>query len=435
MNSPLTKKRALAYLTLILFIVFTLTSQKSFCEQTSLETLITTVYPDGFTFVDLKLEVDKTFPTNNITIFGQVVEDLIILDKNGLPLNYQLNASSLSIHSLGTEEISVTYLTQDLTSKDGRYWTFTLNAPINAQITLPTETAIISLNKVPEIIETKNHQVTLVMSPGESQVTYVIGVIGTQEHAQILMYEAENLVSSIKNLGIILTKAEVKLQDSITAFNLGNYAEAETLANEANDLAIQINQTAIFAISKIDDAENAIKNKENNEETINLTVAKNLLKQAKTEYELGNYSEALYLANQTILEAEQSTVFLSKNNNFPFYGFIAIILIAFAILFSYIVLKKSRKKPETSDKAKRQIDVQRILKEHTDLISEEKQAIIFLAENNGESFEAELYDYVKLPRTTTWRLVKRLKRMGILTVTKFRRQNLVRIKSKYDIKE
>jgi uncharacterized membrane protein len=66
---------------------------------------------------------------------------------------------------------------------------------------------------------------------------------------------------------------------------------------------------------------------------------------------------------------------------------------------------------------------------------EEKQAIQFLVDNNGEAFEAELYDFVKLPRTTTWRLVKRLKRMEIITVTKFRRQNLVRLKNKYDIKE
>jgi uncharacterized membrane protein len=69
------------------------------------------------------------------------------------------------------------------------------------------------------------------------------------------------------------------------------------------------------------------------------------------------------------------------------------------------------------------------------LIPEEKKAIQFLVDNNGEAFEAELYDYVRLPRTTTWRMVKRLKGMNIITVTKFRRQNLVRLKTKYDIKE
>jgi uncharacterized membrane protein len=69
------------------------------------------------------------------------------------------------------------------------------------------------------------------------------------------------------------------------------------------------------------------------------------------------------------------------------------------------------------------------------LMPEEKRAVQFLVDNNGEAFEAELYDYVRLPRTTTWRLVKRLERMGIIRTSKFRRQNLIRVKSKYDIKE
>ena len=85
-------------------------------------------------------------------------------------------------------------------------------------------------------------------------------------------------------------------------------------------------------------------------------------------------------------------------------------------------------------KKKRLIDSERIFREHKNLIPEEKQAIQFLVDNNGEAFEAELYDYVKLPRTTTWRMVKRLKGMNIISVTKFRRQNLVRLKTKYDIK-
>jgi uncharacterized membrane protein len=66
---------------------------------------------------------------------------------------------------------------------------------------------------------------------------------------------------------------------------------------------------------------------------------------------------------------------------------------------------------------------------------EEKQAIEFLADNNGEAFEAYLCEYVKLPRTTTLRLVKRLEEMGIIRTFKFRRQNRIRMKSKYDIKE
>ena len=112
------------------------------------------------------------------------------------------------------------------------------------------------------------------------------------------------------------------------------------------------------------------------------------------------------------------------------------VVIVVLVVVGLVVVLKSRNRTELvkPEPKKRTIDIERIFAGHKDLLPEEKQAIHFLAENNGEAFEADLYDYVKLPRTTTWRMVKRLKGMNIITVTKFRRQNLVRIKNKYDIK-
>jgi uncharacterized membrane protein len=398
--------------------------------------LVLTVYPDGFVSVDYTLLVDPTFPTQNITVFGQVLEDLLAVDKNGLPLDYSLNNYGLSVYSLGTEEISITYLTQDLTSKEGRYWTLELVAPANTRIILPLEAAIISLNKVPEMIETSGDKVTLLMNTGLIEVTYVVGVVGTEEHAQIVLDETEQAIMDIKNLGIIVTEAETKLQQAEDAFTLGNYAETETLGNEAKNLATQINQTAAQAQSQLTKAENAIANAQNEERTVGLNEAQDLLEQANSAYDLGNYSESLSLAAQAVTAAEEAEIFLYEEPEaFPFYAVFGAVLVPVVVVFVFFVVK-SRKKPEAeAKKKKRRIDIERIFREHKDLMPEEKQAIQFLADNNGEAFEAELYDFVKLPRTTTWRLVKRLKRMEIITVTKFRRQNLVRLKNKYDIKE
>lgn len=429
----MTKKRAHAYLLFTLFVLLTTTSQQVFSQEVTPESLVLTVYPDGFVFFDFALLVDPTFPTQNITVFGQVLEDLLVVDGNGLPLGYSLNGSTLSVYNLGTNEIDITYLTQDVTSKEGKYWTLTLDAPINTRIILPVEATIISLNKVPEMIETNNNKVTLLMTSGLIEVTYVIGVLGTQEHARVVLDDTETLIAQIQNLGIIVTEAETKLQEAENAFGLGNYAEAETLGNEAKNLAIQINQTATQSQAKIIEAENAIDNAKN-EGITGLNYAQELLIQANSAYTLGNYSEALSLASQAIVEAQGSIS--SGSESFPLLEILGIILILVAVVLG-IVFVKSKNKPELAEpkQKKRQIDIERIFKQHKDLMPEEKQAIQFLIDNNGESFEAELYDYVKLPRTTTWRMVKRLKTMNIITVTKFRRQNLVRLKTKYDIKE
>jgi uncharacterized membrane protein len=65
------------------------------------------------------------------------------------------------------------------------------------------------------------------------------------------------------------------------------------------------------------------------------------------------------------------------------------------------------------------------------LRSEEVKVIRFLAEKHGTAFEAELYQTLNLPRTTTWRLLKRLEKMEIIDIRKSRRQNIVSVRRKY----
>ena len=401
------------------------------------ETLLLTVYPDGFVFVGYTLLVDPTFPTQNITVFGQVLEDLLVAGNDGLPLDYSIGNNAISVYSLGTEEVKLTYLTQDLTSKEGRYWTLAIEAPVSTQILLPEETTIISLNQVPEMIETSENMVKLLMNSSLIEVTYVIGVVGTEEHAQIVLSEAETVSTAIKNLGINITEAEAKLEDAEAAFNLGNYVEAETLAYEAKELAIQINQTATQAKSKIEEAEDFVAAAQNDGRTEGLDGAQQFLDDAKNSYNIGDYSEAINLAIQAITKAEAAEIFLAEGTDSLPVTEIALVIIAVASIVVVLLFVRSRRKTELREveKKKRRIDIERIFLVHKDLMPEEKQAIQYLAENNGEAFEADLYEYVKLPRTTTWRLVRRLDRMGIITRTKFRRQNLIRIKNKYTIKE
>jgi uncharacterized membrane protein len=434
----LKEKRATAYLLFTLFLVLALSCPPAFSEEATPETLMLTVYPDGFVFVDYAFLVDPTSPTQNITVFGQVLEDLLVAGKDGLPLDYSIgNDYIISVYSLGTDEICLTYLTQDLTSKEGRYWTLTIETPVSTQILLPEETTIISLNQVPEMIETIENKVELLMNASLIEVTYVMGVVGTEEHAQIVLSEAETVTTAIKNLDINITEAETKLEDAENAFNLGNYVEAETLANEAKDLAIQINQTATQAKSKIEEAENALTTAQTDKRTEGLNEAQQFLDDAKTSYNNGDYSEAINLANQAITKAEAAEIFLAEGTDSLPVTEIIVAIIAVAIIVGVIFFVRSRRGTVVREveKKKRRIDIERIFLVHKDLLPEEKQAIQFLAENNGEAFEADLYEYVKLPRTTTWRLVRRLDRMGITTRTKFRRQNLIRIKNKYTIKD
>jgi hypothetical protein len=292
-------------------------------------TLIFKVYSGGAVLVEYGVIVDQTYPSVNITLYGDVIENLLVVDGLGLPLDHSFINGSISVYSLGAEEVLITYLTQDLTEKMGRYWTLSLNASTDSLITLPLEGHIVSLNKVPEVIESFGSQIQIVMSEGLIEVTYVIGVVGTKEYAQLVLNEAERTIIQIKGLGINITSAEIKLQEAQQLFDFGNYGQAESLSYEAMSLAIQINQTASQTITEIENAERAITEAEGEGRTIGLNEARALLSQADAAYFVGHYEQALSLAIQAKEKADEAS------SEFPFYPVVGVFV---AVLACSIIL-------------------------------------------------------------------------------------------------
>jgi uncharacterized membrane protein len=54
---------------------------------------------------------------------------------------------------------------------------------------------------------------------------------------------------------------------------------------------------------------------------------------------------------------------------------------------------------------------------------------MYLAEKDGAAFESELRNKFLLPKTTIWRLVKRLEREGLIEIRKAGGQNLIKLRS------
>ena len=419
-----TQRKIHVVLAFSLFVASSYSSFAASVEGPIPQDLSLTVYFDGYVLVEYDLEVDPTSPAVNVTLFGQVLEDVTVEDQEGLPLDYSFTGGEITVYSLGAEQLTITYNTQDLTKKEGRYWTLETNATTNATIVLPSGASILSLNRVPQIIESGDGQVLLVMPKGQVQVTYVLGVVGTREHAQVVLNDAEKTVNEIKGLGVIVTEAEEKLQEAMEAFDSGSYVQAESLGYEARDLAVQINQTAAEALAVIDETSVEIAKAENEGRRLGLDEARDLLDQANDAYVAGDYEQASSLAYESRMKAEEA------QKPFP----LEVIGIALAAVTSLgllaLGLRKRRSAPELTEE-ERAIDVEKILRSH-DLRDEEVEAVRFLADNNGQAFEAELFATLDLPRTSTWRMVRRLEKMGIVDLRKFRKQNLISIRKRYE---
>ncbi len=74
-------------------------------------------------------------------------------------------------------------------------------------------------------------------------------------------------------------------------------------------------------------------------------------------------------------------------------------------------------------------NIEKIFRMNPQLNTEEKDVIQFLAENEGKAFESQIREqFPDIPRTSLWRLVKRLEKLEIIKVKKIGLENQVELK-------
>lgn len=101
-------------------------------------------------------------------------------------------------------------------------------------------------------------------------------------------------------------------------------------------------------------------------------------------------------------------------------------------VFSDIALAVSSKPDNKKDNAVNTVPlldaIEKTIRERPHLKPEDKQVLRFLAEKEGTVFESEIRKKFILPKTTLWRLVKRLEREDLVEVQKAGTQNLIKLR-------
>jgi uncharacterized membrane protein len=100
------------------------------------------------------------------------------------------------------------------------------------------------------------------------------------------------------------------------------------------------------------------------------------------------------------------------------YLYIAIAATAAVALSAFVILWR-RKKPS----------VEKLVKANPQLMKEDQDVLDYLVEKGGKAFEAEIRErFPDMPRTSLWRLVRRLERLEIVEVKKIGLENQVALK-------
>lgn len=119
--------------------------------------------------------------------------------------------------------------------------------------------------------------------------------------------------------------------------------------------------------------------------------------------------------------------------------------IAIATATIMLILKKRQSKSTLShtevktivDKPEefKAVNTETIFSLRPDMREDDKDIVKFISESGGQVAESDLRKKFLRPRTTMWRAVKRLERLGVVEITKKDQQNMVKLKEELEEEE
>jgi len=353
----------------VCFFLLAFSSSVQYALSTS-KILDFTIYADGNAHVFYQTGVDPQLPDFTLNLFGNSTENLVIQDENGTLLSNKVIGDTIIIETLGASTIKVDYDTADLISKNGKTWTFHVNSPIDYSLLLPKNTVIVGMSASPLNMQVVDDQSQIELPRGTADISYVFGVLGTSQTATLAIQKAQDFINTLNSSGVKTPMALAKLEEAKMDFNQGKFSDAESLANSAKNIALQEQQVAL------------------------------------------------------------STSTQSDNSIIP-------ILIAGGVAAAgatgFMIMKKARSRSNLTQNYPSEDnyalpDKETIYKLRPELREEDKSIVTFISEKGGRVYESELRKKFLMPRTTTWRAVKRLEREGIVEIEKVDQQNLIKLR-------
>ncbi len=484
----------------------------------SASSLFIALFANGDALVEQNVGIENPLAEEiRIKLFGDDVSDLVVVDfeDNAVAFNRGETPNEIVLNRPNASNLRISYTTSDFLSKDRREWIFSLNSTVSLSVKLPPDSILTDPGENPSIVLVGDQQL-LTYRPGNIRFVYVIGTLGTEEQANIVIRAAETTIFQINNnySGIVLTSANDLLQRAIIARDDNRFTEAERLADQANDAAIATGREYASAQQSLSSAEAQI-NSAAGSRIADVSAIREILVQANNQFSNGNYTQAISTAHDAVLALDDGE---SPQLDMPIsIATVALLVagVAGGAIGTMLFLKKRRRskitpttsnshlKPvpqiqnpnnipndtsnaNTSNSAIRSnlgakfrpapsvapIDLRRnvvekvqeqqetldsveetnippissitsisqtdrsilsrivgnILTEKPHLRPEDQQVLKFLAEKEGAVFESEIRSKFQIPKTTIWRLVKRLEREELVEIRKAGGQNLIKLR-------
>ena len=157
----------------IIMVVITIPVQQSSGLVRNLDLII---YPDGTTHVFSEISVDPLEPDSTVELLGTSIDNFVAEDENGFLLSGQIEGETVILETLGASKISIDYDVHDLVSKQGRIWSFNIDAPTAYTLLMPRNIVIVGMSTYPFDMQITEEQTQLSLPDGPAEINYFFGV-------------------------------------------------------------------------------------------------------------------------------------------------------------------------------------------------------------------------------------------------------------------
>ena len=171
----------------LMLIALSVPIQQSFASS---RTLDFTIYQDGSTHVFYELDADPLELEITVELFGEMIENITIIGEDGFLLSNEINHNLAVIETFGASRISIDYDTQDLVSKTGKIWAFSIDAPVQYSLLTPKDSVIIEMSNFPLSMQVDNEQSYLTFPPGQTNISYYISTLASAQSTQPIPEDA-----------------------------------------------------------------------------------------------------------------------------------------------------------------------------------------------------------------------------------------------------
>jgi len=133
---------------------------------------------DGNAAINQTLTMPQNATLVTVPLLASQVGDILVVNQSNTAFSYLVSNENITIYTLGSTRIYLSYDTDSLTSKTGSVWTLDFTWGSNSTLVLPAQSTILSLSSAPLSISAKGGSPVLILGPGAWDISYGLTLTG-----------------------------------------------------------------------------------------------------------------------------------------------------------------------------------------------------------------------------------------------------------------